>query len=130
MHRGSRLLAAISLVVAAGCGDDNGVGPAADLTGTWDLIGYSDHGVAATASGTVVFGEDGVFSVVGSLTYPGEAPELLDVSGTWSPTPTGVLLYTSTGSDEWTVETAGLLATLTRIEPEPQDVMQLYRRVN
>ena len=117
-----------SLLLVAGCGEDDASGPGEALEGVWDLVGYSEHGVTATASGTAAFGGDGNFSIAGVVTFPGEPPDPLAVGGTWSPTPDGVLLTTTEGTGEWTVRIAGTDATLTRVGPEPRSVIRLRRR--
>ena len=103
------------------------VQPAPTLEGTWSLIGYSDHGVAATASGTATFGPDGNFTITGTLTFPGEPTDTLDVSGSWSMSGSTVTLTTDDGTGEWAVGFSGAEATLTRAGPDPATVIRLRR---
>jgi hypothetical protein len=54
-------------VVAAGtllaaCGSDS-TAPGPELVGTWDLVGFTDSGVAAVTTGTWIFRSDGTMHV-------------------------------------------------------------------
>lgn len=124
MRRGWAVLL-VGLFVLDGCGDDD---PGATLLGTWDLIAYSEHGVAATVSGSAVFGGGGEFTITGEITYPGEPLDTLRVSGTWSMQGDRATLTTSEDTGEWVVTFTGEEATLTLAGPAPTNVIQLRRR--
>ena len=113
------------LVILVGCGDGDSGGT---LLGTWDLIAYSEHGVAATASGSAVFGGGGEFTITAEITYPGEPPDTIQVNGTWSMQGDRATLTTSEDTGVWLVEFTGEEATLTLVGPAPTNVIQLRRR--
>lgn len=115
---------AVSIGLGA-CGDATAPGDA--LPGTWDLIGFSDHGVAAQTTGTVEFRTDGTFEVDGTVTFPGEPTETLHLAGTWSPGPETVTLTTADGPSTWDVAFSGNEAVLTLDEPAPANTIRLRR---
>jgi hypothetical protein len=118
----------IGLALLGGCGKDDPCTPGQKLEGSWDLIGYADHGVWAATSGAATFGADGDFLVAGTVTFPGEPVDTLDLSGTWSTSGDHATLTTTEGSGEWTVGFSGEEATLTLIGPDPSNVIRLRRR--
>ena len=70
------LLAVVVWLGVASCnGGTSESGPS--LIGTWDLIGFTDAGVAAATTGTAVFRADGTFSIDGTITFPGEPTEAM-----------------------------------------------------
>ncbi len=122
----TRLL--LGLILITGCVADESPSSGQSLAGVWDLIGYSDHGVWATAIGSVEFGSDGDFSVAGEITYPGEPAETLNTSGSWSMNGDRVVLATIDGSGEWEVEFSDIEVTLTLVGPDPTNVIRLCCR--
>jgi len=80
-HPGIVRLAALLAVSLAACGDDTTTGD--QLVGTWALAAYDDHGTVGVTTGTWTFLSDATFTVLGSITYPGEPTDSLDVIGTW-----------------------------------------------
>lgn len=117
------LLLAIALL--AGCGDD---GPALTLVGTWDLVGFTEHGVVATATGSASFGEGGDFEFAGEVTFPGEPADAVGMSGAWRQIGDRLTLTTLTDSEEWIVRFTGDEATLTLVGDEPTNVIALCCR--
>jgi len=117
----------LGLTLLGGCGEDDPDIPGQTLAGVWDLIGYADHGVWATASGSATFGADGHFMVAGAVTFPGEPVDTLTLGGAWSMNGDHAILTTSDGSGEWALSFSGLEATLTLIGPDPSNVIQLRR---
>ncbi len=124
-HRGW-LPSLLAIALLAGCGDDD---PARMLTGTWDLIGFADHGVAGTATGSVTFGVGGDFALAGEVTYSGEPADPIAMSGVWSVTSNRVTLTTLMDSSVWIVRYENDRATLTLIGDEPTNVIRLCCRV-
>lgn len=118
---------ALALILAGCDADEPRV--CATLEGNWNLTGFSDHGVAATATGDAVFGEDGNFTILGEITFPGEPVDTLDLVGTWSMTGDRVTLTTESGTGEWIVDFSGRDATLTLVGPLPTNVIQLRRPI-
>ena len=119
----------IGLMLLTGCDDDGPNGPGQTLVGSWDLVGYTDHGVAATsATGTADFAADGSFAITGEVIFPGEPIEPLDVNGVWSTSGDRVNLTTIDGTGEWGVVFSGADATLERVGPDPTNVIQLRRQ--
>jgi len=74
-------VATLLAVSLAACGDDTTTGD--QLVGTWALAAYDDHGTVGVTTGTWTFSSDATFTVLGSVTYPGEPTDSLDVMGTW-----------------------------------------------
>ena len=77
------VVAALLLFTLSGCGTGESTQPSQTLEGAWNLIGYSDHGVSGVTTGSVTFRDDSKFVVSGTVTYPGEPTDALDVSGTY-----------------------------------------------
>lgn len=117
---------AIVLLIAA-CESDEPRGCEPTLEGNWNLVGFSDHGTAAIASGTAMFEPDGNFAILGEITFPGEPTDTLDLSGTWTMTADRVTLTTADGTGEWIVIFSEDEATLTLAGPVPTNVIQLRR---
>jgi hypothetical protein len=115
----------LAIVLLAGCGNDE---PALTLEGTWDLVGFTDHGVAGAATGSAAFDAGGEFEFDGEVTHPGDPAESFTMSGAWSRTGDRVTLTTLTDSSEWTVRYVSGQATLTLAGDEPTDVIRLCCR--
>jgi hypothetical protein len=122
-----RVLVLLPLALLAGCGGDDGQNSDETLAGVWDLVGYSDHGVAAATIGTATFVAAGSFTIRGEVTFPGEPADSLNLAGTWSMTGNQVTLTTPGGTGDWAVQFSELEATLTRIGPAPASTIQLRR---
>jgi hypothetical protein len=81
-----RLLAVVVLSIGLlGCGESP-TQPTPTLVGAWELVGYSDASTPAATTGTAEFRLDGTFEVNGTLTFPGEPPDPVAISGTYPPT--------------------------------------------
>jgi len=68
------------MFILASCGSDDSTGPRPTLEGAWDLTAYADHGASGVTTGTASFEHDGTFAILGTVTYPGEPVDSLDVS--------------------------------------------------
>ena len=122
------LVGALTLAVLS-CGGSDSSGPSVSLVGQWDFIGFSDAGVDATTTGTVVFGADGTVSWNGTVTFPGEPTEAISVSGTYQQTGnTLVLTFGAEPSTTWTIAVSGDEVLLTAVEPPPANTIRLRRR--
>jgi hypothetical protein len=114
--------------LGAGCGKDS-TSPAISLVGSWDFIGFSDAGVAATTTGTWVFGSDGTFSVAGTVTFPGEPTDSIVVAGTYTQSGNSVTLSVAGApATSWTLTASGDQVTLTENEPPPANTVTLRRQ--
>jgi hypothetical protein len=66
--------------------------------------------------------------MTGEVTFPGEPPDTLHATGTWSMNADRATLTTSEGTAEWAVNFAGAEATLTMLGPQPTNVIRLRKR--
>ena len=117
-----------SLCVGLGlvaCSDSTG--PADQLQGSWELVGYSDAGTPGATTGTAVFHGNGTFSIVGTVTYPGEPTDDLSVTGTWSAQGDEVILTTGGITDRWVVAAGANRVVLTLKGSQPPTTMTLSR---
>ena len=121
-----RVAAALALLAAA-CGKDS-TAPSTSLVGTWDLVGFTDAGVAAVTTGTWVFRADATLTVRGTITFPGEPTDSLVLDGTYVHSGSGVALTIAAQSSNWTLTTSGNEITLTENEPPPANTITLRRR--
>jgi hypothetical protein len=128
---GYRVTAVVALLAGACAKDSTGPSmvPTATLVGTWDLVGFSDMGVAAVATGTWVFRPDGTFSVTGTITFPGEPTEALVVDGSYVQNDDRVALTIAAQTGNWTLTANGNVLTLTENEPPPANTIGLRRRL-
>ena len=116
----------LALALAA-CNND-GTAPSVSLVGVWDFIGFTDGGVAAVTTGTWTFAIDSSVTVDGTVTFPGEPTDSLDVAGTYLQNGNTVQLIIGTGSGDWTITSNGDQIVLTEIEPAPANTVTLRRR--
>jgi hypothetical protein len=121
-----RLLAVAVSIGVLSC-DDGPTRPSPSLLGAWDLVGYSDAGAVAAATGTADFRLDGTFEVSGTITFPGEPPDPVAISGTYQVTGDQVELITPDGSGLWRLRFAGEEVTLTLEGSAPPTTMALRR---
>lgn len=128
-HRPLYRLLFFSLILLStlSCGEDETTGPQDSLVGTWDFIGFSDGGIDAETTGTWVFRRDGTFSANGTVTYPGEPTDNVDVDGNWELSGNTVLLTIDQASSTWTTEFTGDVAVLASTE-NPATTATLRRR--
>ena len=112
---------------ATGCGTDS-TGPSGSLVGTWDVLGFTDTGVAAATTGTAEFRADGTFSVSGTIAFPGEPAESLMIDGSYDQNGSAVSLTTDAQTSNWTLQVSGNEVTLTEVEPPPANTIVLSGR--
>jgi hypothetical protein len=125
----SKLGVALCLsTTALGCGGDDGPEQAPSMVGNWDFIGFSDAGVEATTTGTVVFRADRTISIDGTVTYPGENTEDLAVEGTYEQTGSSLVLTFESSSSNWTIAASGDEVLLTQAEAAPPNTIRLRRQ--
>jgi hypothetical protein len=120
-----RLAVALFLGVLA-CGESP-TQPSPGLVGAWELVGYSEAGTPAAATGTAEFRLDGTFEVGGTITYPGEPPDPVAISGTYAVQGDQVELITPDGSGVWTLHFAGEQVSLTLNGSAPPTIITLRR---
>ncbi len=91
---------------------------APSIVGSWNLASFSDSGTVGVTTGTMTFAAGGAWSVVGTVTYPGEPLDSLVASGTWSQQGT-VLTLAPAGSaaGTWDMAFAGAELVLTARPP-------------
>jgi hypothetical protein len=130
--RTSIALRAAGLAVAAAgtllgaCSDSTAPGP--ELVGTWDLVGFTDSGVAAVTTGIWIFRSDRTMHVDGTITFPDEPTEPLVLDGGYVQTGQRVLLTIGAVSDAWALVEDGNELTLTQDEPPPATTIVLRRQ--
>ncbi|MBN1504752.1 MAG: hypothetical protein JW952_06815 [Candidatus Eisenbacteria bacterium] len=122
------LIGALALLVFVSCGDDETTSWPRTLEGTWDLVGYSDHGVSGVTTGTASFLDNGTFSVVGTVTYPSEPADTVGMYGTYEVNDNIVTLTTTEGSGDWALSFSTDQVVLTRLGVDPATVITLKRR--
>jgi hypothetical protein len=111
MRRGILAVVAVAAASLAACSDPSTIGD--QLVGTWVLAAYDDHGATATTTGTWTFSADATFAVLGTITFPGEPTDSLDVTGTWMEQGTSSIAVTVAGeTDIWDVTLASDTAVL------------------
>lgn len=122
-----RAVAFVTALASAACGHD-GTGPTIPLVGTWDLVGFTDGGVAAVTTGTWTFAADSSFTVAGTVTFPGEPTDSLVVSGSYREYGGRVELTIGAQTAAWTLTGRGAQIVLTQVEPPPANTITLRRR--
>ena len=86
----------------AACGDQTTTGD--QLVGTWSLAAYDDHGTPGVTTGTWSFWPDATFTLLGTITYPDEPTDSLDVIGTWMEQgPATIAMTVGDGTTVWDV---------------------------
>lgn len=119
-------VATVVALVISGCGD-NGTGPGASLVGSWDIVGFSDMGIGAAATGTWVFRADGTFAANGTVMFPGEPVDAFLLSGLYVRSGTTLTLTVDGVASDWQVAESGNRVTLTEDEPAPANAIVLER---
>ena len=125
--RAAGLAVAVAGVLLAACGSDS-TAPGPELVGTWDLVGFTDMGVAAVTTGTWIFRSDGTMRVDGTVTFPGEPTEPLVLDGGYIQTGQSVTLTIGAESAVWVLLEGGNELTLTEDEPPPANTIVLRRQ--
>jgi len=121
------LIGAFALLVLTSCGDNGTTAIPRTLEGLWDLVGYSDHGVSGVTTGVCSFLENGTFSILGTVTFPGESTDTLEVYGTYEVDANIVTLTTTQGSGDWSMAFSGDKVVLTRLGVDPATSMTLKK---
>jgi hypothetical protein len=119
------LISVVGLLAVLACNDSTG--PENDLTGHWELIGYSDAGVAGITTGSAIFRANGTFTIDGTVTYPGEPTEPIQAAGTWSIEGDIVTLDTGSESGRWIRSLVGGDILLTLEGSQPPTTITLRR---
>ena len=122
-----RALQVILVFAGAACSND-GTAPDVSLVGAWDFVGFTDGGAAAVTTGTWTFGTDSSVNVSGTVTFPGEPTDSLEVTGTYIQNGNTVHLIFGTGSGDWSITGDADQVVLTEIEPPPPNTVTLRHR--
>jgi hypothetical protein len=125
--RAAGLAVAAAGTLLAACSSDS-TAPGPELVGTWDLVGFTDMGVAAVTTGTWIFRSDGTMHVEGTVTFPGEPTEPLVLDGGYIQTGQRVTLTIGGQTGAWGLVEAGNELTLTEDEPPPANTIVLRRQ--
>ena len=124
--RSTLIISVFVLLFLISCDKENSTRPSPEIEGTWDLISYVDHGVAGVMTGSCTFRNDGTFIILGTVTYPGEPVDSLDVSGTYQVVAMTLTLTTPDGTGAWSMVFSG--DRLVLVGPDPSTRMTLKRR--
>ena len=116
----------VATLLGAACAADS-TAPSTSLVGTWDLVGFTDMGIAAATTGTSEFRADGTFEVNGTITFPGEPTESLVIDGSYVQSSSTVVLTIGAQVGNWTLTANGNEVTLTENEPPPANSFTLRR---
>ena len=116
------------LLLFVSCDGEKSTHPAPTLEGAWDIAGYADHGVSGATTGSCIFRDDGTYAILGTVTYPGEPVDSLDVSGTYQVVATLLTMTTPDGGVSWSLAFSGDRVVLTLIGVEPPTTMTLKRQ--
>lgn len=104
-------IAAMLLLAIVACGDTVTLGDR--LLGTWALASFEDRGIVGVTTGSWTFSESAVFSALGTITYPGEPTDSLDVVGTWREYSESAIELTVAGDvSVWSVALSGDTAVM------------------
>jgi hypothetical protein len=125
--RAAGLAVAAAATLVAACGSDS-TAPGPELVGTWDLVGFTDSGIAAVTTGTWSFRSDGTMHVDGTVTFPDEPTEPLVLDGDYVQTGQRVTLTIGAESGAWAMVEDGNGLTLTLDEPPPANTIVLRRQ--
>lgn len=126
--RTTLLITALLLCIFNSCGSDKPTRPHQTLEGTWDLIGFSDHGVSGVTTGSATFLPDGTFGILGTVTYPGETTDSLNTAGTYHVVGAAVTLTTTEGTGTWSLAFSEDQVVLTSADGDPPSTMTLRRQ--
>ena len=128
MRTSIRLALSLVALFAVACGDDP-VSPGDGLVGEWDLVGFVDGGVEATVTGTATFRSDGTFTMVGTVSFPGEPSEAVAISGTYEVSGDVATLVIAGEASDWNLSFPSAdRAVLTELEPPPANRISLERK--
>jgi hypothetical protein len=125
-RRAANLPVAVVVALLAACSTDS-TAPGTSLVGAWDLVGFTDMGIAAVTTGTWIFRTDGTMNVDGTITFPGEPTEPLVAGGTYVQSGSSVALTIGDQTGNWTLVESGNEITLTETEPPPANTIRLRR---
>ncbi len=126
--RSALLTGVLGLLILSSCGDHGTTVIPRTLGGSWDLVGYSDHGVSGATTGIASFENNSTFSILGTVTYPGEPTDTLEVYGTYEVNENIVTLTTTEGSGDWAMAFSGDRVVLTLLGSDPATSMTLKKR--
>jgi hypothetical protein len=128
LMRSNLLICIFVALLLVSCDGEDSARPAPELEGTWDLIGYMDRGVSGATTGSATFRDDDTFVILGTVTYPGEPTDSLNVFGTYLVVAMTVTLTTADGMGVWSMVFSGDQVVLALIGVDPPTNMTLKRR--
>ena len=117
-----------ALVCLASCNGEDSTAPKPTIVGTWDLVGYADHGVAGATTGSGTFRNDGTYAMLGTVTYPGEPTDSLSISGTYQVVASNLTLQTEESTGSWNMVFSGNRLILTLRGSSPPTSMTLRKQ--
>ncbi len=120
-----RTAAALVLGLLAACSDSTA--PSPSIVDTWALLSFTDHGIVGVTTGTATFFPNDTFAIVGTVTYPGEPIDSLNVVGSYLVTGTVLSITAGPDSGDWDMRWTGQRYVLTLRGPRPTNRITLGR---
>jgi hypothetical protein len=118
----------VAAMMSFACGGGDTAGPSPSLVGSWEFVGFSDAGVQASTTGSVVFRADETFSWEGTVTFPGEPLDSIVVSGTYHQDGSDLVLTIGTDPiTHWRITVSADVVVLIAVEPPPANTISLRR---
>jgi hypothetical protein len=128
MIRAILVAGAFALVCLASCNGEDSTGPKPSIMGTWDIVGYSDHGVAGVTTGSGTFRNDRTYALLGTVTYPEEPADSLKMSGSYLVVASTLTLQAADSTGLWNMVFSGNGVILTLRGSSPPTSMTLRKQ--
>jgi hypothetical protein len=122
------IVGAAVLCCLASCDSEDSTGPKPTIMGTWDIVGYADHGVAGVTTGSGTFRNDRTYAMLGTVTYPDEPTDSLKMSGSYLVVASTLTLQTADSTGLWNMVFSGNRVILALRGSSPPTSMTLRKQ--